>query len=256
MKLLIDIGNSRFKYTLCSSPTLVHLKKIDSVFSSIKNYANEYLTSTWLDTNFKQVSEIVFANVSDDRYTRLITSWAKKKCISVTLVTTSKEYYGVINSYDNFQQLGVDRWLGLIGTKHLYKDKTCLIIDSGTATTFDLLSACGKHHGGWILPGINMMASSVVNLTAQVSGSLTDIAELDFGCNTSQNLTQASWAGTIGAVHQALTVVKRKDIELDVIVFTGGNGMKLLEHCSFLKDHCDLTFTDKLLFAGMAQYIS
>jgi type III pantothenate kinase len=256
VKLLIDIGNTRFKYSLCSSPTSIHLKEIDSVFSGIKNYTNEYLTSTWLGTNFKQVNEVVFANVSDDRYTRLITSWAKQKGISVTLVTTSKEYYGVINSYDNFQQLGVDRWLGLIGAKHLYKDKTCLIIDSGTATTFDLLGACGKHYGGWILPGIDMMASSVVNSTAQVSGSLTDIAELDFGCNTSQNLTHASWAGTIGAVHQALIVVKRKNIELDFIVFTGGNGMKLLEHSGFLKEHCELTFSDKLLFAGMAQYIS
>lgn len=255
MKLLIDIGNTRFKYTLCSSSKSVYVKKIDSTFSSIKSHANDYLTANWLNSNFKQVSEIVFANVSDEKYSSLITSWAKHRG-GATLVTTTKEYYGVVNGYDNFQQLGVDRWLGLIGAKHLYTDKTCLIIDSGTATTFDLLDAYGQHHGGWILPGIDMMATSVVNSTAQVSGSLTDIAELDFGCNTSQNLTLASWAGTIGAVHQALTVVKRKNLKLDVIVFTGGNGMKLLEHCGFLKERCEMTFTDKLLFAGMSQYIS
>jgi type III pantothenate kinase len=57
--------------------------------------------------------------------------------------------------------MGVDRWLALIGAHRLCAGAV-LVVDAGTAITYDLLLASGRHLGGLILPGIEMMRGSLL----------------------------------------------------------------------------------------------
>lgn len=60
----------------------------------------------------------------------------------------------VLNGYEQPGQLGVDRWLAMIGAAEMVKSD-CIVIDAGSAITLDLLRVDGQHLGGAILPGIN-----------------------------------------------------------------------------------------------------
>ena len=64
---------------------------------------------------------------------------------------------------NNFNQVGSDRLANAIGSYDIYK-KNCLVIDFGTATTFDVVKKPWIYDGGVIAPGINLSIST--NLTS------------------------------------------------------------------------------------------
>ncbi len=71
---------------------------------------------------------------------------------------------GVTIAYGDPGRLGVDRWLALLAA-HTLAPGPKLIVDAGTAVTYDLLLADGRHLGGLILPGIRMMRAALVQGT-------------------------------------------------------------------------------------------
>lgn len=63
---------------------------------------------------------------------------------------------GVHNGYVDYQRLGMDRWLAIIGAYQLARGP-CLVLDLGTAITADYVDAAGQHLGGYICPGLPLM---------------------------------------------------------------------------------------------------
>lgn len=63
---------------------------------------------------------------------------------------------GVRNGYVDYQRLGMDRWLAIIGAYQLARG-ACLVLDLGTAITADYVNAAGEHLGGYICPGLPLM---------------------------------------------------------------------------------------------------
>ena len=79
---------------------------------------------------------------------------------NVTFVE-SKDVFGTFkSSYENADELGIDRFLAMIATINQYPDQTRLIIDAGSALTFDLVLADGTHQGGLIMPGLGKLRRS------------------------------------------------------------------------------------------------
>lgn len=72
---------------------------------------------------------------------------------------------GVTNGYANPGRLGVDRWCALVGAWSLARQPT-LVVGAGTATTVDILDAAGHFVGGLILPGFDLMRTSLAHNTA------------------------------------------------------------------------------------------
>ncbi|MGQ9660587.1 MAG: type III pantothenate kinase [Thermochromatium sp.] len=68
---------------------------------------------------------------------------------------------GVRIAYAHPEHFGVDRWLALIAAQAECPQAT-LILDAGSAATFDLLLADGQHLGGLILPGVELMRTSLL----------------------------------------------------------------------------------------------
>jgi type III pantothenate kinase len=71
---------------------------------------------------------------------------------------------GVRVAYAEPMRLGVDRWLALIAAHH-QGPGAALIVDAGTAITYDLLLADGQHLGGLILPGVHLMRETLLGRT-------------------------------------------------------------------------------------------
>lgn len=74
------------------------------------------------------------------------------------------EGFGVRVAYPDPGRLGVDRWLALIAAHHLVQGPA-LIVDAGTAITYDLLLADGEHLGGLILPGVHLLRQALASGT-------------------------------------------------------------------------------------------
>ena len=70
--------------------------------------------------------------------------------------------------YRNPLEVGPDRIANAIGATHLYPDRNLIIIDFGTATTFDVVRAGRDYLGGIILPGLRISMEALENNTARL----------------------------------------------------------------------------------------
>jgi len=74
---------------------------------------------------------------------------------------------GVRNGYREYQRLGLDRWLAVLGAYHV-AGKACLVLDLGTAVTSDFVAADGEHLGGFICPGVPLMRNQLRTHTRRI----------------------------------------------------------------------------------------
>jgi type III pantothenate kinase len=240
MIALVDIGNSRTKFSVVSQ----------SIRNPVQTTPNELLSNEHLSEYFGKVDKLIVASVSCNQLTDEIELWCNKHNISYLRVVSGKKRNDVVSAYHEPSQLGVDRWLTLIAANSLYPNKNILIVDAGTATTIDVLSGNGEHQGGWILAGINMLFSCVVNNTSQVKANSANQGCLSFGLSSSENVNNATWAATVGAINLAKSQSEEQGLSIDEILLTGGNGRML---ASLLSHRC--TIIDDLVFVGLQEYI-
>jgi type III pantothenate kinase len=237
MKLFIDIGNTRTKYVT-----------EDQKLSAIGYIANAQLSNSYLDTIFTEVDEVIVANVQSNNLANIIAGWAESRAIPCAEVHSEAKAFGVTSSYREPATLGIDRWLVLIGTRKLFPQDNVLIIDAGTATTFDYLDNKGQHLGGWIMPGIHTMLDSLHVATEKVRASSLPSTSLDFGENTNECVNYGCWAMASGAIKQAI-IEANKIALLDKIIITGGNGAEL---ANLIEE--EMIVIPELVFHGLQCY--
>jgi type III pantothenate kinase len=245
MNLLIDVGNSSLKYAFYQHGLLGNIKRI-----TLEQLTLSYFSEQLSQKEKVAVKKIVLASVADSKIVDRISTWAKQANISVEQVFTPAEKFLVKVGYDNYQQLGVDRWLTLVASRTLFPQQNCLIIDLGTATTVDLLRADGQHLGGWIFPGLQTMQASLLTNTANIQLKDNKNASLVLANNTSDNVINGCLAATIGAIELAISQTEQWLPHLEHIVLTGGNASFLLDY--FAKR---VIIIDDLVFQGLQRYL-
>lgn len=146
--LLLDVGNSAVKCRL-----LDEQGHRDAVFSMREN---DYLNQLNHFLEKIDINQIVLASVASQDITLSICAALKAghSSIPITRLETQSELDGLKNTYDDYQQMGVDRWLTLVAA-HDSMRRDCLIVDAGTAIKIELLSKQLGYLGGAILPGFN-----------------------------------------------------------------------------------------------------
>ncbi len=158
MELLVDIGNSRIKWS-----NRERLIKGDVSIADCSDLAS-VLEHQW--RRIERPASIWVSSVAAEHRVTQLSNWAMEAwSLTPIIVKTRSEQLGVVNGYDDPSQLGVDRWMTLIGARDLI-NRTLIIVDCGTATTIDALDQSGQHMGGIILPGLGMMRDSLLDGTA------------------------------------------------------------------------------------------
>ncbi len=160
MNLLIDMGNTRLKWALTTAGQLMV-----GQFLVNKQVSREELILQW--KGIYHPRRIAISCVSANELLELVQTVARQLWldIEIVLVKSQTQAFGVINAYPEPQKLGVDRWLALVAAWQKYHAPIC-IVDCGTAITVDLINADGRHQGGLINPGLELMKKSLGQGTA------------------------------------------------------------------------------------------
>ena len=87
--------------------------------------------------------------------------------VTVSCAAPAREMAGVRNGYEDFERLGLDRWLVMLGGFKLARG-ACLVLDFGTAATADFIAADGEHLGGFICPGMPLMRNQLRTHTRKI----------------------------------------------------------------------------------------
>ena len=151
--IYIDIGNSAVKWRTIESD--VYSKNVD-----------EFLTSTLPQANSAWVSAVANLDIVED-----IKSLFKE----FHLVDSQKKCNNLVVAYDDPSSLGSDRFFAMLGAMNQFSKKPLLVIDIGSAMTFDVIDRDGIHQGGLIMPGLGALRISfskfeTTDLTTNIDG--------------------------------------------------------------------------------------
>ncbi|HEY0159071.1 MAG TPA: type III pantothenate kinase [Thermoanaerobaculia bacterium] len=128
---------------------------------------------------------------------------------------------GVAIHVDNPAEVGADRIVNCAAAHERYGGPT-VIVDFGTATTFDVVTANAEFIGGVIAPGLNISAEALFARAARLPR--VDIRKPDhvIGTNTVVNMQSGIYFGYLGLVDGILARIRREVPDLKRVVATGG----------------------------------
>jgi type III pantothenate kinase len=141
---------------------------------------------------------------------------------------------GIAIHVDNPAEVGADRIVNCAAAHEAYGGPT-VIVDFGTATTFDVVTANAEFIGGVIAPGLNVSAEALFARAARLPR--VDIRRPDhvIGTNTVVNMQSGIYFGYLGLVDGILARIKREVPDLKRVVATGGLATLFAED----SDHID-----------------
>lgn len=112
----------------------------------------------------------------------------------------------VRNGYDHPGQLGADRWAALIGARQMHAG-ACLVANAGTATAVDVLDADGLFRGGIILPGLDLMRTSLARGTAGLPSGGGGFSFHALPGNTRDAIASGCLLSTAGAIDRMFALI-------------------------------------------------
>lgn len=232
-KLWLDLGNTRLKYWLIDGTDIIahdareHLKAPNELLLGLLG------TLASFEPKFVGVSSVLGDKINQK--------------ISETLTTlgTPFEFAKVnadhpdLKSHYNPRELGVDRWLQMLGA--VDGGKQC-IIGCGTALTIDVIDT-GAHLGGYILPNAYMQRHALYAGTHQIEVKAGKFDSIGLGQTTFDAVNHGVLFGIVGAV----TLIQNRHPNFSTTL-TGGGARLLLPHLSAVR------VDESLLLKGLQRY--
>jgi len=221
MILEFDIGNSNIKWRFCSDG------KIHSSGSCSHNgrIVYRYLLAS-IDVVPSCISVVSVLATEKEQFSE----WCYRRWgLKPQFAEVARHCAGVTNGYDEVSQMGPDRWLGMIAAyNQVHHD--CLVVDSGSACTVDLLLASGQHLGGYIVPGLELMRGALFRDTDRVKlSSINYDDDVVLGCSTNQAVSSGLQLMLLGLVSIALDELIKAGADRPVVIITGGGAQNLAE---------------------------
>jgi type III pantothenate kinase len=143
--------------------------------------------------------------------------------------------------YDNPAEVGADRIVNAVAAFEKYGGP-CVIVDLGTATTFDCVSAKGEYLGGVICPGIGISADALFERTARLPRVEIRKPSRVIGSNTVGSLQSGLYYGYLGLVDGILELLLAELGQETHVLATGGLGSMIGTGSKYIK-HVDDSLT-------------
>jgi len=126
--------------------------------------------------------------------------------------------------YRNPLEVGSDRIANAIAATQMYPEENLLVLDLGTATTVDAISAGRDYLGGVIIPGLRMSMEALDRGTARLSSVEIRKAERCLGRTTAASIQSGLYYGHLGALREIMRGVSRDAFEGQQprVIATGG----------------------------------
>jgi type III pantothenate kinase len=221
MKLLLDLGNTRLKWALWSPP------KVWIAQGSLEwqEDSTDALMAAW--SGLEQPSSVIAASVVDALREAQVEAVALRlfHCPPIWLRTPASAC-GVRNAYAEPDRLGIDRFLAMVAAK-ASGQAPCVLASIGTALTLDALAADGRHLGGLIAPGPQLMQRSLFDATARVRpdrpGDILELAD-----NTADAVVSGCWHAAAALVERFATRMRPRLGPSATLILAGGGASSLL----------------------------
>ena len=246
MLFVVDIGNTSITFGIYDGEELISKYYLNT---NVRRTADEYGLELLnflqkIASEIEDIEAIIVSSVVPDimvSFNKGIQEYLKKE----PFIISNNMETGISIMTDNPDELGTDRLVDAVAAFFTYGGPV-LIIDFGTATTYDIVTDKGEFLGGVISPGIQICAEALYEMSAKLPKINITKPESIIGKNTVNSLQSGLIYGYIGQVEYIVRNIKKslhKDLK---VIATGGYSDVLKGNTSAI----DMYDSD-LLFKGL-----
>ena len=216
MYLIGDIGNTDIKICLFDE----NYKVVKKLVLKTNLISNKFLTSNlnFLKKYSSKINIILFSSVVPPVYSvirKFLKKKLKQKCIELKQINLNK----LVKIMVNKKQVGSDRISNAIGI--IDKKSNFIILDFGTATTFDVVIK-DKYLGGVIAPGVNLSLKTLISKASLIPPvNISKISKI-IGTNTSSAVKSGFYWGYAGLIDNVIKLIIKQTNKPFKIILTGG----------------------------------
>jgi type III pantothenate kinase len=230
--LLVDIGNTRIKWSVLRGEKLGRQKAIEHAGLTARDLERQLFAT-------RGITRVVAASVASVRLNRLLAATCRRKTgLTCEFVASARNAVGLTTRYKEPWRLGVDRFMAVIAAYHIARARGACVVDVGTAMTIDVVDPLGVHLGGAIIPGPELMVGSVLKNTAGIARR-ADGAALSkgmFAQDTRAAIGQGARYAAAAVIDRAVSEAQRALQRTPLVLLTGGAAVQIepLLHCSYV----------------------
>jgi len=235
MLLALDVGNTNVTIGAFEGERLTGRWRLSTVHEQTADEWGILLRNIFALSSLEisQVDGIVIASVVPPLDSNL-DAMAMRYFHRAALFVTSETDTGLVLRYDNPREVGADRIVNGVAAYHCLGGP-CIVVDLGTAITFDAVSAHGEYLGGVICPGVGISADGLFKKAARLP--LVDFREPSklIGTNTVGSMQSGLYYGAIAMIDG---IVERMVAELGPqtrLIATGGHAGLIARGSRYLK---------------------
>lgn len=239
MNIVIDIGNTNIKVGVFDGEKIISSWRMAS---DISHTADEYgitLVNLLLssDINPKDINGGIISSVIPQlNYTieHMLSYYLKIKPLFVGVGIKS----GLNVKYDNPHEFGSDRLVNCVAALKKY-GAPFVLIDFGTATTFNVVNEKGEFIGGCITLGVKSSVEALASVTAKLPNVEIMSCKNVIGKSTVKNIQSGIYFTVVGQVKEMVSRIK-KEIGCDNIRVIATGGLS-----EVFKEDCDISVIDR-----------
>lgn len=228
MNLIADIGNTLTKIAVIDQTGIIAVRRVET-------FDERLLDGLLAEYPLIDKAIVASTGIGGDRVYGAVAAR-----VGYSLRFTSDTAVPLENGYGTPQTLGTDRLAAAVGARELYGDRNMLIVDFGTAVTYDLVIG-GVFLGGNISLGLRGRLRALYEYTAGLPLCEPTDELLPFGNSTRTAIEQGTMSGITYETEGYISEFGRKYDDL-CIIFTGGDAkyfVKRIKNTIFA--NCDLT---------------
>ena len=236
MILALDVGNTNITIGAFEQGTLTGRWRLRTVHEQTADEWGILLRNLFAlnSHDLSQVHEIIIASVVpplDSTLAAMTRRYFQREPMFVTSTTDT----GLSILYDNPREVGADRIVNGVAAFAKYGGP-CVVVDLGTAITFDAISQNAEYLGGVICPGIGISIEGLFAKTARLP--LVDFLEPEklIGTNTVESMQSGLYYGAIGMIDGILERLMATLGPQTSVIATGGQAELIVRGSRYLKE--------------------
>src|SRR4051812_32369701 len=222
MLLTVDVGNTNIAFGLFEADKLVHQFRCESARQRTADEYAVFLRHMFglKELDYKKISAGIIASVVP-ALTDVLVEAVRRAVAREPLVVGSKMRSGMAILYERPYEVGADRIVNAVAAFEQVKGGV-IVVDFGTATTFDCVSQKGEYLGGVIAPGIQISADALFSRAAKLHPVEIAKPARVIGRNPMQSMQSGLVYGYAGLVDGVVARIKAELGYPCAVIGTGG----------------------------------
>ena len=253
MLLAIDIGNTDVTLGLFAGKRLVRSFRVSSETRRTADEVGLLLNQFFPEIRSKKVRGVALASVVPPQ-TPLYLDAARRLTGHAALEVGATSAHGLAIEYHDPSAVGADRIANAVGAFERYR-APAIVVDFGTATTFDVLLTGRRYRGGVIVPGVVTGAEQLIRRAARLGAFELKPPARVVGRTTEESLQSGVFYGAVGQVDSIVRLIAKEERIRPVVIATGGLAAAIAPHSTTI-DHVDPDLTLHGLLAIHARHLA